>query len=93
MAFIEQRTGTNFHPTSTCGIGRVVDPELRVLGTEGLRVIDASVMPSIVRGNTNASVIAIAEKGADIVLGKGDPPRENDAASLAQTPVPTFMSR
>jgi choline dehydrogenase len=70
VAFIEQRTGTNFHPTSTCGIGRVVDPELRVLGTEGLRVIDASVMPSIVRGNTNASVIAIAEKGADIVLGK-----------------------
>ena len=70
VAFIEQRTGTNYHPTSTCGIGRVVDPELRVLGTEGLRVIDASVMPSIVRGNTNASVIAIAEKGADIVLGK-----------------------
>jgi choline dehydrogenase-like flavoprotein len=71
VAFIEQRTGTNYHPTSTCGIGRVVDPELRVLGTEGLRVIDASVMPSIVRGNTNASVIAIAEKGADIVLRKG----------------------
>jgi choline dehydrogenase len=71
VAFIEQRTGTNYHPTSTCGIGRVVDPELRVLGTEGLRVVDASVMPFIVRGNTNASVIAIAEKGADIVLGKG----------------------
>jgi choline dehydrogenase len=79
VAFIEQRTGTNYHPTSTCGIGRVVDPELRVLGTEGLRVIDASVMPSIVRGNTNASVIAIAEKGADIVLRRSEasnaPPR------------------
>jgi choline dehydrogenase len=69
VAFIEQHTGTNFHPTSTCAIGRVVDPHLRVLGTEGLRVVDASVMPSIVRGNTNAAVIAIAEKASDILLG------------------------
>jgi choline dehydrogenase len=69
VAFIEQRTGTNYHPACTCAIGRVVDPELRVLGTEGLRVADASVMPSIVRGNTNAAVIAIAEKAADILLG------------------------
>jgi choline dehydrogenase len=69
VAFIEQRTGTNYHPACTCAIGRVVDAELRVLGTEGLRVADASVMPSIVRGNTNAAVIAIAEKAADILLG------------------------
>jgi choline dehydrogenase-like flavoprotein len=69
VAFIEQRTGTNFHPTSTCAIGRVVDSDLRVFGTEGLRVADASVMPSIVRGHTNAPVIAIAEKAADILLG------------------------
>jgi choline dehydrogenase-like flavoprotein len=69
VAFIEQRTGTDYHPTCTCAIGRVVDPQLRVFGTEGLRVADASVMPSIVRGNTNAAVIAIAEKAADIVLG------------------------
>lgn len=68
--FIEQRIGTDFHPTSSCAIGRVVDANLRVLGTEGLRVVDASVMPSIVRGNTNATVIAIAEKAADMVLGK-----------------------
>jgi len=68
MAFIEQRTGTNYHPTSTCAIGSVVDPDLRVFNTEGLRVADASVMPSIVRGNTNAAVIAIAEKAADILL-------------------------
>jgi choline dehydrogenase-like flavoprotein len=71
VAFIEQQTGTNYHPTSTCAIGRIVDADLRVFGTKGLRVIDASVMPSIVRGNTNASVIAIAEKGADILLGNG----------------------
>jgi choline dehydrogenase len=52
VAFIERRTGTNYHPTSTCAIGRVVDSDLRVFGTEGLRVVDASVMPSVVRGNT-----------------------------------------
>jgi choline dehydrogenase-like flavoprotein len=73
VAFIEQRTGTNYHPTSTCAIGRVVDVDLRVFGTEGLRVADASVMPSIVRGNTNAAVIAIAEKAADILLGSSRP--------------------
>ena len=61
VAFIEQRTGTNYHPTSTCAIGRVVDSNLRVFGTEGLRIADASVMPSIVRGNTNAAVIANGE--------------------------------
>jgi choline dehydrogenase-like flavoprotein len=70
VAFIAEKTGTNYHPTCTCAIGRVVDSDLRVFGTEGLRVVDASVMPSIVRGNTNASVIAIAEKAADILLGK-----------------------
>jgi choline dehydrogenase len=68
-AFIAGRTGTNYHPTSTCAIGRVVDSDLRVFGIEGLRVVDASVMPSIVRGNTNAAVIAIAEKAADILVG------------------------
>jgi len=69
VAFIEQRTGTNYHPTSTCAIGVVVGTDLRVFDIEGLRVADASVMPSIVRGNTNAAVIAIAEKAADILLG------------------------
>jgi choline dehydrogenase-like flavoprotein len=69
LEFIQQRTGTNYHPACTCAIGRVVDSHLRVFGTEGLRLADASVMPSIVRGNTNAATIAIAEKAADIVLG------------------------
>ena len=45
----------------------VVDPELRVRGVQGLRVIDASIMPAVVSGNTNAAVVAIAEKGADLV--------------------------
>jgi choline dehydrogenase len=71
VAFIERQVGSNYHPTSTCAIGRVVDPDLRVFGTERLRVVDASVMPSIVRGNTNAPVIAIAERASDILLGAG----------------------
>jgi choline dehydrogenase len=66
-SFIERHTQTFYHPSSTCGIGRVVDPELRVFGMDGLRVADASVMPSVIRGNTNAPVIAIAERAADLI--------------------------
>lgn len=56
-----------YHPTSTCAIGSVVDPALRVLGVEGLRVVDASVFPTVPRGNTNAPVIMAAEKAADLL--------------------------
>ena len=63
--------GTVFHPTSTCKMGvdamAVVDPELRVHGMQGLRVVDASVMPTVVSGNTNAATIMIGEKAADLV--------------------------
>ena len=62
--------GTVFHPTSTCKMGidpmAVVDPELRVYGIEGLRVVDASVMPTVISGNTNAATIMIGEKAADL---------------------------
>ena len=54
IAHIERNTTTIYHPVGTCGMGRVVDAELRVLGMESLRVVDASVMPTLVRGNTNA---------------------------------------
>ncbi len=70
-----QRFGsTTFHPTSTCRMGNdpmaVVDPELRVTGIGGLRVADASVMPTVVSGNTNAAAIMIGEKAADLVRGE-----------------------
>ncbi len=65
------RGGTVFHPTSTCKMGidtmAVVDPELRVHGIGGLRVVDASVMPTVVSGNTNAATIMIGEKAANLV--------------------------
>jgi choline dehydrogenase len=70
LAFAREVGDTVFHPTSTCSIGKVVDAELRVLGIEGLRVIDASVMPSVPSGNINAAVIALAEKGADLVKAR-----------------------
>ena len=68
-----RRSGTVYHPVSTCRMGpdparSVVDPRLRVHGVEGLRVIDASVFPTIISANTNATTMAIGAKGADIVL-------------------------
>jgi len=66
-----RRGGTVYHPTSTCKMGidplAVVDPELRVRGVTGLRVADASVMPTVISGNTNAAAIMIGERAADLV--------------------------
>jgi choline dehydrogenase len=67
--FVQRTTQSVYHPTSTCAIGPVVDTKLRVHGVEGLRVVDASVMPSVVRGNTNAPTIMIAERAADLISG------------------------
>ena len=69
MDFVRRAAQTVYHPTSTCAIGSVVDPQLRVYGVEGLRVADASVMPTITRGNTNAATIMIGEKAAAIIRG------------------------
>jgi choline dehydrogenase len=70
LDYARRHSTTIYHPVGTCAIGRVVDDQLRVLGTEGLRVIDASVMPTLVRGNTNAPTIAIAERAADLLRGR-----------------------
>ena len=74
MAFIERAAQSVYHPTSTCAIGAVVDSELRVYGVDGLRVVDASVMPTITRGNTNAPTIMIAEKAADLITASTGAP-------------------
>jgi choline dehydrogenase len=63
---------TVYHLTCTCRIGSVVDPRLRVLGVDGLRVADASVMPDIVSGNTNAAAIMIGEKAAEMIAADHD---------------------
>lgn len=67
MAWARRAAQPVYHPTSTCAMGAVVDSQLRVHGVQGLRVVDASVMPTITRGNTNATTIMIAEKAAAMI--------------------------
>ena len=88
-AFIRQYADTIYHPVGSCRMGSgpldVLDAELRVHGLQGLRVVDASMMPSIVSGNTNAPVIAVAEKAADLIkaAARGTSAPAPVAASMA----------
>jgi choline dehydrogenase len=86
-AYIREVCGTVFHPVGTCKMGTdamaVVDPELRVYGVEGLRVVDASIMPTLITGHTNAPTIMIGEKAADLIK----------AAGRVSQQVPTAIAR
>jgi len=94
LDYVRSSVGTLYHPVGTCAMGggarwgSVLDPELRVRGVTGLRVVDASVMPAVPRGNTNAPTIAIAERAADLIAGRAplapaDPADPVDAMATA----------
>ncbi len=92
-AYVRAEAYTVHHPVSTCRMGSdagaVVDPDLRVIGLDNLRVADASVFPSIIGGNTNAAVVMIAEKACDLILGRPPPAPETFAdAETAFRPGP-----
>jgi choline dehydrogenase len=86
--YVRAQAYTVHHPVSTCRMGNdaaaVVDPQLRVVGLDNLRVADASVFPSIIGGNTNAAVVMIAEKACDLILGRQPPAPEAFDASDAE---------
>jgi len=75
-AFVRSHSHSGYHLSCTSAMGRVVDPEGKVYGMNSLRVIDASVMPSMVSGNLNASTIMLAEKLVDGILGQQLPAEE-----------------
>ena len=83
--YLRRSTGSYSHPVGTCRLGSderaVTDPELRVRGIDGLRVADASIMPSIPGANTNATVLAIAERAAAVIAG------HDRASELQQSPA------
>jgi choline dehydrogenase len=82
-AFVSERAESAYHPCGACKMGSagdplaVVDPDTRVIGVEGLRVVDSSIMPSVTNGNLNAPTIMIAEKAADLIRGREPLPASN----------------
>jgi len=97
--FIRGSVVSGYHPVGTCAMGgdgpksasgydSVTDPQLRVRGVAGLRIVDASVMPTLPRGNTNAPVIAVAERAADLIAGRAPLVPVDPAAAQAPAMVP-----
>ncbi|WP_133666744.1 GMC oxidoreductase [Paraburkholderia sp. BL10I2N1] len=76
LSYMRRTTDSNYHPCGTCRMDRSGDPmavltaDLRVKGVAGLRVFDASMMPSVISANTNATVMAVADRGVDIMMGR-----------------------
>ena len=89
-AWIRQNADTVYHPSCTCKMGSKDDPmavvnnKTEVFGVENLRIVDASIMPSVVSGNINGPAIMIAEKAADIILG--NPPLSKSKAPVYKKP-------
>jgi choline dehydrogenase-like flavoprotein len=90
MTYVRDYSATVFHPVGTCKMGTdsmaVVDPELKVHGIQGLRVVDASIMPTLISGNTNAPCIMIGEKAAHIILRPASPAASFENHTLETTP-------
>lgn len=86
--WVRQNVESAYHPSCTCRMGTddgaVVDPQTRVRGMEGLRVIDSSIFPTITNGNLNAPTIMVAERGADLIKGKGMLPPDDAEVGVAQ---------
>ena len=91
-AWIRAECQHTYHPACTCRMGAegdgVLDPELRVRGVDGLRVVDASSLPTITSGNTHAPVVMVAERAADLMLGRPLLPAEDPAAATPGEPPP-----